>query len=94
MLQCKYQPNRKANTMKQFIIQQSIDINLQYIVEANDADEAMEKYSNEPFDRNKILWVEVLDWDKAWDAVEINEVEKLTPMPATDLAKWIEAGVL
>jgi hypothetical protein len=54
----------------------------------------MEKYSNEPFDRNKILWVEVLDWDKAWDVVEINEVEKLTPMPATDLAKWIEAGVL
>jgi hypothetical protein len=81
--------------MKQFIIQQTVDINIQYIVEANDVDEAMEKYSNEPFDRNKILWIDVLDWDKAWDAVEYTgEVQELTPMPATDLAKWIEAGVL
>jgi hypothetical protein len=81
--------------MKQFIIQQTVDINIQYIVEANDVDEAMEKYSNEPFDRNKILWIDVLDWDKAWDAVEYTgEVQELMPMPATDLAKWIEAGVL
>ena len=81
--------------MKQFIILQTVDINIQYIVEANDVEEAMEKYSNEPFDRNKILWIDVLDWDKAWDAVEYTgEVEKLTTMPATELTKWIEAGVL
>jgi hypothetical protein len=81
--------------MKQFIIQQSIDLNLSYVVEANDIDEAMEKYRNEPLNQDKILGIDVLDWDKAWDAEEYTgNPNELTPMSTQTRVKWIEAGVL
>ena len=78
--------------MKKFIIRQTIDIDLQWLIEAESYGHALIKaWGN--FDSSKVVDICPLDWDKPWDA---EEVEGSTPrtLSAEELRKWQEVGIL
>lgn len=77
--------------MKQFNIRQTVEIDLQWVVEANDREEALEKaWGN--FDSTKIIDLVVLDWEKPWDAEEIDF--KVGFFGEDDLKPWREIGII
>lgn len=85
-------PTQKENTMKKFIIRQTVELDLQWLVEAESVEDAREKaWGN--FDSAKVVDICPLDWDKPWDA---EEVEGKAPsfFSAETLRKWQEVGVL
>ena len=55
--------------MKQFIVQQSIEIAMSYVIEAETLEEARD-LGNETYDRSKVIDIQVLDWDHPWDVEE------------------------
>lgn len=62
----------KRKAMKQFIVHQTIEIAMCYLIEAETLLEAQEM-DNEAYDRSKIIDIQVLDWDHPWmheEAVE------------------------
>lgn len=78
--------------MKKFIIRQTVDIDLQWLIEAESVEDALEKaWGN--FNIAKVVDICPLDWDKPWDA---EEVEGTAPsfISAERLRKWQEVGVL
>lgn len=78
--------------MKQFIIRQTVDIDLQWLIEAEDVKDALEKaWGN--FDSAKVVDICPLDWDKPWDAEEV-EGEAPSVLSAKELHKWQEVGLL
>jgi len=84
-------PATKLGVMKQFIIRQTVDIDLQWLLEAESVQDALEKaWGN--FDITKVVDICPLDWDKPWDA---EEVEGSTPktLSAEQLEKWQSVGV-
>lgn len=85
-------PTQKEKPMKQFIIRQTVDIDLQWLIEAESVQDALDKaWGN--FDSAKVVDICPLDWDKPWDA---EEVEGKAPsfISAEHLRKWQEVGVL
>lgn len=77
---------------KQFIIRQTVEIDLQWLLEAETKQDALENaFGN--FDSAKIVDICPLDWAKPWDA---EEVEGQTPhvISTKEIAKWQELGVL
>jgi len=77
--------------MKQFIIRQTVDLDLQWLIEAESMEDAIENWGN--FDSTKVVGIYPLDWDKPWD---VEEVEGKAPsfLSAQELRKWQEVGVL
>lgn len=71
--------------MKQFIVQQSIDVAMSYIIEAETLEDAIEMGS-EGYDRSKVTDIQVLDWDYPWDVSEAEEPVK--PVSAETLLYW------
>lgn len=77
--------------MKQFNIRQTVEIDLQWVVEANSREEALEKaWGN--FDSTKITDLCVLDWDKPWDAEEFDIPFNF--FKEDEIKPWREIGIL
>lgn len=71
--------------MKQFIVQQTIEIAMSYVVEAETLEDAVEM-GNEGYDRSKVIDIQVLDWDYPWD---VSETEApVTPVSEDTLKYW------
>lgn len=77
--------------MPKFIIRQSVDIDLQWVVEAEDREDALEKaWGN--FDASKVIDIQPLNWDHPWDAEEIEgDVQTFTDK---ELEPWKALGIL
>lgn len=78
--------------MPKFIIHQTVDLELNWVIDAESVEDALEKaYGN--FDSTKVLSIDVLDWDRPWDASEALP-DSLRMMSDATVAKWREVGVL
>ena len=77
--------------MKKFIIRQTVEIDLQWAIEANSREEALEQAWGD-FDDTKITDLVVLDWEKPWDAEEIDM--PVSFVKESDLKPWREIGIL
>lgn len=78
--------------MKKFIIRQTVDIDLQWLIEAESYEDALHKaWGN--FDSSKVVDICPLDWDKPWDAEEV-EGEAPSFISADHLRRWQEVGIL
>lgn len=78
--------------MKQFIIRQTIDLDLQWMVEAESVEDALAKaWGN--FNSANVVDICPLDWDKPWDAEEV-EGKAPSTLSEQELRKWKELGVL
>ena len=71
--------------MKQFIVQQTIEIAMSYVVEAETLEDAVEM-GNEGYDRSKVIDIQVLDWDYPWDVSETEAPVK--PYSEETLKYW------
>ena len=71
--------------MKQFIVQQTIEVAMSYLIEAETLEDAVEM-GNEGYDRSKVLDVQVLDWEHPWDVSEAEEPCK--PVSDDTLMYW------
>lgn len=79
--------------MTKFIIHQTIDLELNWVIDAESVEDALEKaYGN--FDATKVLSMDVLSWDRPWDATEALPEEDLKFMSKDTFSKWMEVGVL
>lgn len=76
--------------MARYIIRQSVDIEIQWVFDTDSDDPLRECMGN--FDTNKIVEIQVLDWDGAWDCEEFDG--DITFRTADELRKWREVGVL
>lgn len=77
--------------MKKFIIRQTIDLDLQWVIEAEDVQDALEKaWGN--FDSSKVIDIQPLDWDHPWDAEEMSG--DVTYFTDEELQQWKDLGVL
>ena len=72
--------------MKQFIVQQSIEVAMSYVVEAETLEDAVEMHPNNGYDRSKVIDIQVLDWDYPWDVEEAEAPVK--PVPEETLQYW------
>jgi hypothetical protein len=78
--------------MPKFIIHQTVDLELNWVIDAESVEDALEKaWGN--FDSTKVLSIDVLDWDRPWDASEALP-DSLRMMSDATVAKWREVGVL
>lgn len=78
--------------MPKFIIHQTVDLELNWVIDAESVEDALEKaWGN--FDSTKVLNIDVLDWDRPWDASEALP-DSLRMMSDATVAKWREVGVL
>lgn len=71
--------------MKQFIVQQTIEVAMSYVIEAETLEDAVEM-GNEGYDRSKVLDVQVLDWEHPWDVEEAEAPVK--PISEETLKYW------
>lgn len=63
-------------TKKKYIIHQTVEINVQYLYECEDGDNPTTSFSDEgAYSTAPIVEIELLDWDRPWDAVEVTEEE-------------------
>lgn len=77
--------------MKKFIIRQTVDLDLQWVIEAEDVQDALEKaWGN--FDSSKVIDIQPLDWDHPWDAEEMSG--DVTYLTDEELQKWKDLGIL
>jgi len=78
--------------MKQYIVQQSIDVAIAYVIEAENLEDAENMASGGScYDRTKIIDISVLDWDRPWEVMEVEE--KATPLSEEYLTKWEVIGI-
>ncbi len=81
--------------MPKFIISQTIDLDLQWIIEAEDVEDAMQKATGRSCDKTKIINVDHLTWDQPYDACPIPEdYNKFTYLNDEQLLVYINAGIL
>lgn len=71
--------------MKQFVVHQTIEIAMSYVVEAETLEDAQEM-GNEAYDRSKVIDIQVLDWDYPWMVDEAEEPVK--PVSEDTLKYW------
>lgn len=77
--------------MKKFIIRQTIDIEVHWYLEAEDAESALEQ-ARDVFDASKVTDIYPVAWEKPWDAEEVDgDVRFATE---EELKPWRDAGVL
>ena len=81
--------------MPKFIISQTIDLDLQWIIEAEDVEDAMQKATGRSCDKTKIINVDHLTWDQPYDACPTLEGDKeFTYLNDEQLLVYINAGIL
>ena len=78
--------------MKKFIVRQTVEIDLQWVVEAEDRDDAREKAWDGKFDHSKVVDIQTLPWDRPWDIEDCDEEPRYLSEDA--IAKWREINVL
>ena len=71
--------------MKQFIVHQTIEVAMCYVIEAETLEEALD-LGNESYDRSKVIDIQVLDWDHPWDVEEAEAPVK--PVSDETLMYW------
>ena len=71
--------------MKQFIVHQTVEIAVCYVIEAETLEEARD-LGNETYDRSKVIDIQVLDWDYPWDVSEAEAPVK--PVSEETLQYW------
>ena len=71
--------------MKQFIVHQTVEVAVCYVIEANTLEEARD-LGNETYDRSKVIDIQVLDWDYPWDVEEAEAPVK--PVSDETLMYW------
>lgn len=71
--------------MKQFIVHQTIDVAMCYVIEAETLEEARD-LGNKSYDRSKVIDIQVLDWDYPWDVEEAEAPVK--PVSEDTLKYW------
>lgn len=71
--------------MKQFIVHQTIEVAMCYVIEAETLEEARD-LGNASYDRNKVIDIQVLDWDYPWDVEEAEAPVK--PVSEETLQYW------
>ena len=71
--------------MKQFIVHQTVEIAVCYVIEAETLEEARD-LGNECYDRSRVIDVQVLDWDYPWDVSEAEAPVK--PVSDETLMHW------
>jgi hypothetical protein len=77
--------------MKQYLIQQSVDVAITYQVTANSLEEAQALANNGDHIYEDIIDIQVLPWDKPWD---VSEVEHWTAvMTQEQLKPYIILGL-
>ena len=77
--------------MPKFLVSQSVDIDISYVVEAETLEDAL-TYGN--FDATKVVSVDHLDWDKPYDAEEIADGTVLPFLSQQALLVYMNAGIL
>lgn len=77
--------------MPRFLVSQSVDIDVSYVVEAETLEDAL-TYGN--FDVTKVVSVDHLDWDKPYDAEEIADGTVLPFLSRQALLVYMNAGIL
>lgn len=77
-------------TTKTFAVQQTISVNVTYLVDAEDEFQATDC----PFDPSRVIDIEPLDWDRPWDAEEADDEQKDTVfLTAAQLEPWACIGI-
>jgi protein-tyrosine phosphatase len=71
--------------MKQFIVQQSIQVAMSYVIKAETLKDALEM-GHEAYDRSQVIDIQILDWDYPWDVSEAEELVK--PVLEETLKYW------
>lgn len=76
--------------MKTYLIQQSVDVNICYQIEANSLEEANEKVYRGEYTREHIVDI-CENWDTPWD---VSESEPwIEPMTKEEIQKWSILGL-
>jgi len=78
--------------MKQFIVQQSIDVAMCYVIEAESLEQAEEMMFDGCYERSKIIDISVLNWDNPWEVMEAG-TDVLRPLSEEELNKWNILGL-
>jgi hypothetical protein len=78
--------------MKQFIVQQSIDVAMCYVIEAESLEQAEEMMFDGCYERSKIIDISVLNWDNPWEVMEAG-ADALRPLSEEELNKWDILGL-
>lgn len=77
--------------MKKFIIRQTIEVEIHWLIDAEDKDSALEK-AWDNFDSSKVTDIYPLSWDKPWDAEEVDGDVRLAK--PEELEPWKAVGIL
>lgn len=75
--------------MARYLISQSVDIVIQWVLDTDSDDPVGEAHGQ--LDTDKIISIEVLDWDRPWQQEFDGDITFRT---ADELRKWREVGVL
>lgn len=76
--------------MARYIIRQSVDIEIQWVFDTDSDDPLADSHGQ--LNPEKVISVEVLDWDRPWDCEEFDA--DITFRTVDELRKWREVGVL
>jgi hypothetical protein len=77
--------------MPKFIVRQSVDIDISYVVEAETLEDALTCGN---FDESKIVTFDHLSWDKPYDAEALEDKTVLRFLTPVELAPYKRAGIL
>jgi|APGre2960657468_1045069.scaffolds.fasta_scaffold14115_7 hypothetical protein len=77
--------------MPKFLVSQSVDIDISYVVEAETLEDAL-TYGN--FDVTKVVSVDHLNWDKPYDAEALADGTVLPFLTHQQLLVYMNAGIL
>lgn len=78
--------------MQKYMVMQTVEINLSYIYEGADdltTDEVLQKFRDEGGYRTcPIVDIEVLDWERPWDAFKVTDAHK--PLTVDEIRSALE----
>lgn len=77
--------------MPKYIVSQSVDIDVSYVVEAENLEQALD-YGK--FDLAKVVSVDQLSWDKPYDAELVEDSSVFRFLTQTELLPYMNAGIL
>jgi len=77
--------------MPKYIVSQSVDIDISYVVEAETLEEAL-TYGK--FDLAKVVSVDQLCWDKPYDAELVEDSSVFRFLTQAELLPYMNAGIL
>jgi hypothetical protein len=79
--------------MKQFVIRQSIDVDVCYVIMAENQEQAEDMANDRLYDRSQIADITVLTWDKPWEVTEAEGDFEIKTMSEEALQQWNILGI-